>query len=449
MGREKLHKQPSGRLIESLKMERVRTILTHRYPYPHEHSRHFMIAVIVGWLFLLSSDNLQTLIMKLDKNFKWWSMYACLIGFFYFFSSPFIRKTIKPNYSNFSRWYVAWIFLAALYHLPSFQSMGLDLRMNLSLFLTIYISSLVFLIVFHVIFLGLWYLGLVSRMAEKKPEMLTIIQNCAVISIACCVFYSHCGNRTLSRDKSIDRRTASWVAFSLWRKQNEDNTLISKLLRMHKFKDQICSSWFAPVGSASDYPLLSKWAIYGELASNGSEHSNIISPVYSLWATFIGLYMANYVVERSTGWALTHPLTISEYENLKKLLKPDFEDMVPWYSGTSTDLFKTVFDLMISVTLFVGRFDMRMMQAAMNKTPDESKSSDLLYDHLDGKDELWFDFIADTGDGGNSTYAIARLLAQPSLVVKSDDSRLILPRGELLLIGGDLAYAAYFDLLHC
>ncbi|KAE8772736.1 hypothetical protein D1007_55211 [Hordeum vulgare] len=440
MGREKLHKQPSGRLIESLKMERVRTILTHRYPYPHEHSRHFMIAVIVGWLFLLSSDNLQTLIMKLDKNFKWWSMYACLIGFFYFFSSPFIRKTIKPNYSNFSRWYVAWIFLAALYHLPSFQSMGLDLRMNLSLFLTIYISSLVFLIVFHVIFLGLWYLGLVSRMAEKKPEMLTIIQNCAVISIACCVFYSHCGNRTLSRDKSIDRRTASWVAFSLWRKQNEDNTLISKLLRMHKFKDQICSSWFAPVGSASDYPLLSKWAIYGELASNGSEHSNIISPVYSLWATFIGLYMANYVVERSTGWALTHPLTISEYENLKKLLKPDFEDMVPWYSGTSTDLFKTVFDLMISVTLFVGRFDMRMMQAAMNKTPDESKGSDLLYDHLDGKDELWFDFIADTGDGGNSTYAIARLLAQPSLVVKSDDSRLIFPRGELLLIGGDLAY---------
>ncbi|KAM0899386.1 hypothetical protein ACQ4PT_021269 [Festuca glaucescens] len=440
MGKGRLHKHPSGRLIESLKMERVRTILTHRYPYPHEHSRHFMIAVIVGWLFLLSSDNLQNLIMKLDKNFKWWSMYACLIGFFYFFSSPFIRKTIKPSYSNFSRWYIAWIFLAALYHLPSFQSMGLDMRMNLSLFLTIYISSLIFLIVFHVIFLGLWYLGLVSRMAEKKPEMLTIIQNCAVISIACCVFYSHCGNRTLSRDKSIDRRTASWVAFSLWRKQNDDNTLISRLLRMHKFKDQICSSWFAPVGSASDYPLLSKWAIYGELASNGSQDSNIISPVYSLWATFIGLYMANYVVERSTGWALTHPLTISEYENLKKLLKPDFEDMVPWYSGTSTDLFKTVFDLMVSVTLFVGRFDMRMMQAAMSKGPDEAKNSDLLYDHLDAKDELWFDFIADTGDGGNSTYAIARLLAQPSLVIKSDDSRLTFPRGELLLIGGDLAY---------
>ncbi|XP_037443192.1 uncharacterized protein LOC119311633 isoform X3 [Triticum dicoccoides] len=87
-----------------------------------------------------------------------------------------------------------------------------------------------------------------------------------------------------------------------------------------------------------------------------------------------------------------------KYENLKELLKPDFEDMVPQYSGTSTDLLKTVFNLMLSVTLFVGRFDMRMLQAAINKGPDESKSSDLLYDHLDGKDELLFDFIADAGD---------------------------------------------------
>ncbi|XP_037408221.1 uncharacterized protein LOC119270319 isoform X2 [Triticum dicoccoides] len=405
MGREKLHEQPSGRLIESLKMERVRTILTHGYPYRHEHSTHFII-----------------------------------------------RKTIKPNYSNFSRWYVAWIFLAALYHLPSFQSMGLDLMMNHSLLLAIYVSSLVFFIIFRVIFLGLWYLGLVSRIAEKQQVMLTIIQNCAVISTACCVFYSHCGSRTLSRDKSIDRRTANWVAFSLWRKQNEDNTLISKLLRMHKFNDQICPSWFAPVRSASDYPpsvraCISLLFIYCsifilvcllQLASNGSEHSNIISPVYSFWAIFIGLCMANYVVEWSTGWALTHPLPISEYENLKKLLKPDFEDTVRQYSATSTDLLKTVFNLMISVTLFVGRFDMRMMQAAMNKGPDESKSGDLLYDHLDGKDELSFDIIADAGDCGNSTYAIAPLLAQRSLVVKSDDSRLIFPGGELLLIGGNL-----------
>ncbi|PWA81687.1 hypothetical protein CTI12_AA186160 [Artemisia annua] len=35
-------------------------------------------------------------------------------------------KTIKPSYSNFSRWYIGWILVAAVYHLPSFQSMGVD-----------------------------------------------------------------------------------------------------------------------------------------------------------------------------------------------------------------------------------------------------------------------------------------------------------------------------------
>jgi hypothetical protein len=92
----------------------------------------------------------------------------------------------------------------------------------------------------------------------------------------------------------------------------------------------------------------------------------------------------------------------------------------------------------------------------MNKVPEESKGSDILYEQFQEKDELWFDFIADTGDGGNSTYAVARLLAQPSLSVKVEDpwprtkssvgsaanpvhAAKKLPRGDLLLIGGDLA----------
>lgn len=75
----------------------------------------------------------------------------------------------------------------------------------------------------------------------------------------------------------------------------------------------------------------------------------------------------------------------------------------------------------------------------MNKVPDEAKDGDLLYDHLNERDELWFDFVADTGDGGNSSYAVARLLAQPSIQLKTDSPMYALPRGDLLLIGGDLA----------
>jgi hypothetical protein len=36
--------------------------------------------------------------------------------------------------------------------------------------------------------------------------------------------------------------------------------------------------------------------------------------------------------------------------------------------------------------------------------------------------ELWLDFIADTGDGGNPTYAVARALAAPELVVPVSSS---------------------------
>lgn len=243
----------------------------------------------------------------------------------------------------------------------------------------------------------------------------------------------HCGNRAILKQRPFERKSSGW--FSLWKKE-ERNTWIAKFLRIHEFKDQICSSWFAPVGSANDYPLLSKWVIYGE----GSGSSDEISPLYSLWATFIGLYMANYVIERSTGWALTHPLSVEEFEKLKKKqMKPNFLGMVPWYSGTSADLFKTMFDLLVSVTVFLGRFDMRMMQAAMNKVED-GVEQDFFYDHFSEKDDFWFDFMADTGDGGNSSYSIARLLAQPSLNVTTSDSMLSLPRGNLLLIGGDLAY---------
>ncbi|KAI3726692.1 hypothetical protein L1987_66492 [Smallanthus sonchifolius] len=270
--------------------------------------------------------------------------------------------------------HISWILVAALYHLPSFQSMGVDVRMNLSLFLTIFISSIFVLLVFHLGFLVLWYMGLVSHEAGRRPNILTILQNCT------------------------------------------------------EFKDEECISWFA-IGSARDYPLLSKWVIYGE-------SSDEISPIYLLWATFIGLYCANFVVERSSGWALTHPLSVDNQEQRK----PDFLDMVPWYSGTSTDLFKTLYDLLVSVTVFVGRFDMRMMQAAMSGSHEGAKPADFLYDHFSEKNDFWFDFMADTGDGGNSSYSVARLLAQPSLHVLHDGSLNKLPRRDLLLIGGDLAY---------
>lgn len=79
----------------------------------------------------------------------------------------------------------------------------------------------------------------------------------------------------------------------------------------------------------------------------------------------------------------------------------------------------------------------------MSRAEDGKQHRDLLYDHFSEKDDFWFDFMADTGDGGNSSYAVARLLAKPSIRTLKDDAQVTLPRGDLLIIGGDLAYVAY------
>jgi hypothetical protein len=57
--------------------------------------------------------------------------------------------------------------------------------------------------------------------------------------------------------------------------------------------------------------------------------------------------------------------------------------------------------------------------------------------HADA-DECWFDYTADTGDGYNATQTIAWLLGRQAL--EPEDAGLVLPRGQLLVLGGDEVY---------
>jgi hypothetical protein len=65
-----------------------------------------------------------------------------------------------------------------------------------------------------------------------------------------------------------------------------------------------------------------------------------------------------------------------------------------------------------------------------------------VYDHS-GAEELWIDYVADIGDGFNATYSIAYLMAQDELEVPDGDGgALRLPRGSVLVMGGDEVYPA-------
>jgi hypothetical protein len=53
---------------------------------------------------------------------------------------------------------------------------------------------------------------------------------------------------------------------------------------------------------------------------------------------------------------------------------------------------------------------------------------------------LWIDFIADTGDGGSATFAVAQAALAAQLQVADGAAALSLPEADVLLLGGDLAY---------
>lgn len=61
--------------------------------------------------------------------------------------------------------------------------------------------------------------------------------------------------------------------------------------------------------------------------------------------------------------------------------------------------------------------------------------------------DFWWDFVSDSGDGGNSTYTVAREMQKDYLlravcpdVAAAETLPEQFPRGELLVLGGDLAY---------
>ena len=61
---------------------------------------------------------------------------------------------------------------------------------------------------------------------------------------------------------------------------------------------------------------------------------------------------------------------------------------------------------------------------------------------LDGEGSFWLDFVADVGDGFDSTYTIAWLLAQERLRLSATGSEHDTERGRLLFLGGDAVYPA-------
>ncbi|MCF6280790.1 MAG: hypothetical protein L3J28_01060 [Candidatus Polarisedimenticolaceae bacterium] len=87
----------------------------------------------------------------------------------------------------------------------------------------------------------------------------------------------------------------------------------------------------------------------------------------------------------------------------------------------------------VVISFLFGQYaDKRELQAALKKPKQFDYS---------GGEEIWFDYVADLGDGWDSTYTVAKLLAEPTLTVTDGDKKSYdTKRGSLLVMGGDEVY---------
>ena len=113
-----------------------------------------------------------------------------------------------------------------------------------------------------------------------------------------------------------------------------------------------------------------------------------------------------------------------------------FPNMSAWFSPHL--LLKLTWKLIVS-DLFGQYADRRLIVAALDTSDKQLqiKRADLTNCiNADSEGAVWVDYVADLGDGFDATYTIAFLLAQPRLRIGQRE----LPRGGLLVFGGDEAY---------
>ncbi len=116
--------------------------------------------------------------------------------------------------------------------------------------------------------------------------------------------------------------------------------------------------------------------------------------------------------------------------------------MVDWYSPSQ--LARTGIKSVIS-TVFGQMLDRRMLEVP--GSPGLSCTDLCKFDDGTYRDELVVDYVSDTGDGWNSTYAVAYWVSLPELQVNSPSqpaaptsAPITLRRGDALIFGGDQVY---------
>ncbi|KAL6778167.1 hypothetical protein ACKKBG_A17180 [Auxenochlorella protothecoides x Auxenochlorella symbiontica] len=525
-----------------------------------KHTQYAIYLVITFSAACVLIDSAQGVVERFNLNRRWYYLFGATCLFAYLYVRPQINLRLGSAAGAQISWsslYILWLCSAVFYHLPSLDSLGIDLRADLSILLTTFLLSLAVLGAAAAAHAAALALAWVRPWLAHPSAASVVALHAANLALACSTYHNFCEAGAEAGGEAPPGTGPRATLLHLFRPTG---------VQRSPWRKAVCERWLAPVPVAA-FPAFSSWVIYSEEAREGlppgapglvlDREGGTISPIFSLWLTLVAMLGATCLSDYAAASAMHAAASLARRKALaaeqrrsrrvrrrsadlsydllgqqgrsampsrtsfdvlvrtmssvgslwspRKLRAassllfrddfglelgwgeggegsprtpappppqrlpddapaPAFLPMFPWYSGTSADLLKTLFDLMVSVKVFLGRFDMRTMQVAtasewVAPDPTPQDGDGFTFEHLAEGRELWFDFCADTGDGGDPTYAVARALAAPSIQVAlpaeaaaagaaahagpsfapSKRTR-TLPRGRVLLHGGDLAY---------
>ena len=207
---------------------------------------------------------------------------------------PLIRRRLGSASSGYINWgtvYAVWLCSAVFYHLPSFESLGFDIKADVSILLTIFLLSCGLLGILATLFsTTMSFRSISTKLLYIPPSsrelFSVVVLNAMNLAMACSTYYSFCGNSPVSKNLGYDRDSAR----------------------------EIECKWLLKPLPANKHPIYSPWMIYGEnacpesscgAAIDGQEINtpsaqsdmidgrSIISPVFTTWLTLFALFMCN------------------------------------------------------------------------------------------------------------------------------------------------------------
>ncbi|KDD75103.1 hypothetical protein H632_c869p0, partial [Helicosporidium sp. ATCC 50920] len=248
---------------------------------PFQHTQYAVYLTFSAATAGVLYDSLQKVVSKYHLNRKWFLLFGATGGFAYLYVRPLIRRSLGSASNARVNWntiYILWLMGALFYHVPPLASLGLDVRGDLSMALTVFLLSLVVLALLQALHdagvaAGALHPYLQDPSSTRRRTWSRVALLAACIGAACSSFHSFCPQPGVWEAPPA-ALASGWSqvagnATAADARAREDNPFARAELAAAAEKEAgglrraVCGRWLGPV-RAEAYPFWASLVLYGQ-----------------------------------------------------------------------------------------------------------------------------------------------------------------------------------------